>query len=89
MNVQFKRVLVSREKYKATKEAWEEKSFSDEIAERTFTLEECGKECNEEIKSLLGKKIILSDTKGLKVKEDGEVEYFILPQETIMCEASN
>ena len=89
MKPQFKRILVSREKIKSEKPEWEQKTFEDELLERTFTLEDCGDNCENDIKGLRGKKVILSDIRGLKVKEAEDVEYFILPQETIMCEASN
>jgi hypothetical protein len=89
MKPQFKRILVSREKTKSEKPEWEQKTFEDELLERTFTLEDCGDSCENGIKELKGKKVILSDTRGLKVKEFENTEYFILPQETVMCEASN
>ena len=89
MKPQFKRILVSREKIKSEKQEWEQKTFEDELLERTFTLEDCGNSCENDIKGLKGKRVILSDIRGLKVKEAEDVEYFILPQETIMCEASN
>ena len=89
MKPQFKRILVSREKIKSEKQEWEEKTFEDELLERTFTLEDCGDSCENDIKGLKGKKVILSDIRGLKVREFENVEYYILPQETIMCEASN
>ena len=89
MKPQFKRILVSREKIKSEKPEWEQKTFEDELLERIFTLEDCGDSCENDIKGLKGKKVILSDIRGLKVKEDDDTEYFILPQETIMCEASN
>ena len=89
MKPQFKRILVSREKIKSEKPEWEQKTFEDELLERTFTLEDCGDSCENGIKGLRGKKVILSDIRGLKVREFENVEYYILPQETIMCEASN
>ena len=89
MKPQFKRILVSREKIKSEKQEWEQKTFEDELLERIFTLEDCGDACENDIKGLKGKRVILSDIRGLKVKEAEDTEYFILPQETIMCEASN
>ena len=89
MKPQFRRILVSQEKTESKKHTWEEKTFEDELLERTFILEDCGDSCENDIKGLKGKKVILSDTRGLKVKELDNTGYYIFPQETIMCEASN
>ena len=83
--IPFKRILVSKEKQKE-KKAWEKQDFEDELKEKIFTLEDCGEMCDQDIKSLKGKKVIVSDSRGTKVKEEDGLEYFILPQETVLMQ---
>ena len=83
--IPFKRILVSKEKQK-DKDAWEKSSFGDELKEKIFTLEDCGEMCDQDIKSFKGKKVIVSDSRGTKVKEENDLEYFILPQETVLMQ---
>mgnify|MGYP001195839438 CR=1 FL=1 len=82
--IAFRRILVKREKL-LEKPSWEEKTWEDEIKERTFTLVDCGFSCDVEIKQMINSQVLLSDTKGIKTKEEDNFEYFILPQETILC----
>lgn len=81
----FKRVLVSKIKSEKKREDWEKPTFEEELMENTFVLEDFGEECSEQIKQLTGEEVILSDSRGIKVKEEGDKEFFILPQEAVLC----
>lgn len=86
MQIPFKRVLVSKAKQDKDKDEWTKKDFKDELDDITFTLESVGQECNSFLHQLEGKQVLLADTKGIKVKETDTLEYFIVPQEIILCE---